>query len=135
MITSFDLGPIISHNPNLAHPLFIALLTAPNCTSVSTYLDVLKRLPPTLPSFDLIGRLLQEPTVIADFTTGGRTTIADLLRTEVLGRFIFESINWLDAAEREEREGLISDDRFPKGVQNVTIPFIFFKASVYLPGW
>jgi hypothetical protein len=34
--------------------------------------------------------------------------------------FIFECINWLDAVERDEKEGLISDDRFPKGVQNVS---------------
>jgi hypothetical protein len=38
---------------------------------------------------------------------------------EVLGRFIHEAINWLERAEREEREGNISDDRFAKGVQNV----------------
>ena len=76
-------------------------------------------MPPTLSSFDLLGRLLRDPTEIPDFTTGGRTTVADLICVEVLGRFIHESINWLDNAEREEREGLVSDDRFAKGVQNV----------------
>jgi hypothetical protein len=40
---------------------------------------------------------------------------------EVLGPFIHQCILWLDHAEREEREGLISDDRFAKGVQNVII--------------
>jgi hypothetical protein len=38
---------------------------------------------------------------------------------EVLGRFIHEAINWLERAEREEREGNTSDDRFAKGVQNL----------------
>jgi hypothetical protein len=123
MVTSLDLVPLISNNPTLAYPLFVALLTQPSTKlsslRLSAYLNVLKYMPPTLPSFDLLGRLLRDPTEIADFTTGGRTTIADLVRVEVLGRFIHESINWLDSAEREEREGRVSDDRFAKGVQNL----------------
>lgn len=125
MITSLDLAPLISNNPTLAYPLFIAILTQPlskvNSQRLSAYLDVLKYMPPTLPSFDLLGRLLRDPTEIIDFTTGGRTTVADLIHIEVLGRFIHESINWLNNAEREEREGLVSDDRFAKGVQNVGV--------------
>jgi hypothetical protein len=39
---------------------------------------------------------------------------------EVLGRFIHEGIEWVERAEREEREGLVSDDRVAKGVQNVS---------------
>lgn len=121
-----DLHPLIANNPTLAYPLFIALLTQSpsklNSQSVSTYLDVLKHMPPTLPSFDLLGRLLRDPTVITDYTTGGGTTVANLIHVEVLGRFIHESINWLDNAEREERDGLVSDDRFAKGVQNVSVP-------------
>jgi hypothetical protein len=123
MLTSLDLAPLISNNPTLAHPVVVALLTQPpsNLTSIglSAYLDVLKHMPPTLSSFDLLGRLLRDPTEIPDFATGGRTTVADIICVEVLGRFIHESINWLDNAEREEREGLVSDDRFAKGVQNV----------------
>jgi hypothetical protein len=123
MITSSDLGPLISNNPTLAHPVIVALLTQPpsklTSLGLSTYLDVLKHMPPTLSSIDLLGRLLHDPTEITDFTTGGRITVADLICIEVLGRFIHESINWLDNAEREEREGLVSDDRFAKGVQNV----------------
>lgn len=38
---------------------------------------------------------------------------------EVLGRFVHESINWLDRAEREANEGIVNDDRFTKGVRNV----------------
>lgn len=131
MITSVDLPSLISNNPILAHPLLIGLLTYSSSPQSSAedeeesegpylYLEVLKHLPPTLPSFDLLGRLLRDATTLPDFTTGGRTTIADLVRTEVLGWFIHESIAWLDKAEEDEREGNISDDRFVKGVQNVS---------------
>ncbi|EGO28769.1 hypothetical protein SERLADRAFT_380864 [Serpula lacrymans var. lacrymans S7.9] len=123
MITSMDLPSIVSNNPNIAYPLYIALLSlSPSeltSQGLSLYLDVLKYLPPTLPSFDLLGRLLRDSTSITDTSTGGQTTIADLIRIEVLGRFIHESINWLDNAEREEKEGFISDDRFAKGVQHL----------------
>jgi len=123
IVTSFDLAPIVSNNSAIAHPLFLSLLTGPYSSSnpqgLARYLDVLKHLPPTLPTFDLLGRLLRDPTPVTDQTTGGSTTVADLVRLEVLGWFIHECINWLDDAEREEREGLISDDRFPKGVQNL----------------
>jgi hypothetical protein len=133
MITSLDLLPLISHNPTLAHPLFVALLTTSSRVSdsnsitqppgLSTWIEVLPYLPPTLPTFDLLGRLLRDPTPVAN------TTVADLVRSEVLGRFIHECINWLDHAEKEEREGLISDDRFPKGVQNVRDFMSFFSRS------
>jgi hypothetical protein len=130
MITSLDLAPLVSRNPTLAHPVVVALLTQPpsklNSHGLSAYLDVLKHMPPTLSSFDLLGRLLRDATEITDFTTGGRTTVADLIRLEVLGRFIHEGINWLDNAEREEKQGLISDDRFAKGVQNVGVLILIY---------
>lgn len=121
MITSMDLPSIVANNPNLAYQLFLALLTAADHRSQGPYpyLDVLAKLPPTLPSFDLLVRLLRDMSIIIDPVTGGKTTVADIVRVEVLGRFIHESIKWLDIAEKEEREGLISDDRFAKGVQNV----------------
>ncbi|KAJ8595531.1 hypothetical protein M405DRAFT_849684 [Rhizopogon salebrosus TDB-379] len=122
MITSMDLPPIVSYNPNLAYKLVVALLMAPPnnlAQGIFLYLDALTSLPPTLPSFDLLGRLLREPSTIPDPSTGGKTTITDVIRSEVLGRFIHESIRWLENAEREEREGLVSDDRFAKGVQNL----------------
>ena len=138
MISSFDLSPLISHNPTLAHPLIVALMTASvlepsdsypvglHVPDPSAYLDVLRYLPPTLPTFDLLGRLLRDATRI------GNITIADLVRSEVLGRFIHESINWLDRAESEEREGLISDDRFPKGVQNVRKTYCTYQQLPFL---
>ncbi|KAF8439699.1 hypothetical protein L210DRAFT_3480132 [Boletus edulis BED1] len=121
MITSMDLPSIVANNPNLAYQLFLALFTAANTQSQGPYpyLDVLMRLPPTLPSFDLLVRLLQDTSTVIDPATGGKTTVADIVRVEALGRFIHESIKWLDNAEREELEGLISDDRFAKGAQNL----------------
>jgi len=123
MITSLDVTPIISTNPAVAYPLTVALLSqpliSPNVSGPSTYLEILKHLPPTLPSFDLIGRLLREPTVIIDTTTGGQTTIADTIRAEVLGWFIHGCITWLDEADEEEKAGIVSDDRYAKGVQNL----------------
>lgn len=123
IITSLDVTPIISTNPTLAYPLVVALLTHPpiprTTSNPSTYLEILKHLPPTLPSFDLIGRLLRDPTVITDVMTGGQTTIADTIRAEVLGWFIHGCILWLDKAEVEEREGAVSDDRYAKGVQHL----------------
>ncbi len=95
-----------------------SLLSQP---SIVTYLDVLKHLPPTLPTLDLLGRLLRDSTSITDIATGGRTTVADLVRTDVLGWFLHESMQWLDWAEEEERAGNISDDRLAKGVQNVSL--------------
>ncbi|KAJ7439276.1 hypothetical protein B0H11DRAFT_1828869 [Mycena galericulata] len=112
LITQSGFDPLVSHNPALAHPLFTALLAGP--AAPAPYLDMLAFLPPALPTFDFRGRLLRDATRIA-----GGSTVADLVRTDVLGRFVNESINWLDAAEREEREGLVSDDRFAKGVQHL----------------
>lgn len=118
MITPLDLAPVISYNANLAHPLFVALLSTsnPDTNLPSPFLDILPYLPPTLPTFDLMGKLLQDPTP----TASGHTTIAEQVRTEALGRFILESINWLEEAEQQEQEGLVSDDRFAKGVQHVS---------------
>lgn len=123
VITSMDLPPIVAHNPNVAYSLVLALLTAAPLNAHPqgsyVYLDALKQLPPTLPSFDLLARLLQDTTTLTDFATGGKTTVTDVIRLEVLGRFIHEGIKWVENAEREERDGLISDDRFAKGVQNL----------------
>jgi len=116
IVTSHDLAPLIANNPILAHPILASLLSQP---VIDTYLDVLRYLPPTLPTFDVLGRLLRDTTVVTDRSTGGRTTIADIVRSEVLGWFLHESILWLDRAEEDERAGVISDDRFAKGARNL----------------
>ena len=125
---SIDLPPIIAHNPAIATPLIVYLLSLPPSDATVAYLDVLAQLPPTLQSFDVICRLLHDTTPSTDTITGGKVTIADVVRMEILGPFIHQCILWLDRAEREEREGLISDDRFAKGVQNVII-FIRYDTS------
>lgn len=120
MITALDLAPIVLYNPTLAHPLFVALLSiCENATLASPFLHVLCSLPPTLSTFDLMGRLLQDGTVCGQ----SRISIAALVKSEVLGRFTLECINWLDIAENQEREGQISDDRFTTGVKHVRAPF------------
>lgn len=164
MLTSLDLAPIIAYNTTLAHPLFIALLLAPPPTpsasefeaeddpefpptttskipfTTSMHLHVLTSLPPSLPTFDLLGRLLRDNTEIpglvkdAPGLSGGVNgkanghrngavaakpmTVSELARCEVLGKFVSSSVEWLERAEREEKEGRVSDDRFLKGVQN-----------------
>ncbi len=72
-------------------------------------------------SFDLMGHLLCEPTMSAN----GSIVIANLVHTEVLGKFVHKCINWLDQVELKEKKGLISDDRFTKGVQNAGC-FLFY---------
>lgn len=47
------------------------------------------------------------------------TTIGEAIKSETLGYFLHECISWLDTAEVEERQGLVSEDKFAKGVQNV----------------
>lgn len=133
VITSMDLPGLIAHNPILAHPILVSLLTLlpskSNPNGASTYLDVLAQLPPTLATLDVVGRLLRDTTPAVDLTTGGKSTIADMVRSEMLGKFVQQSVMWVDERERERREGLSGDDRFEKGVQNVGVSFsllIFF---------
>ena len=81
--------------------------------------DALIRLPPTLNSFDVFGSLLRDKTPMALETTGVPITVGEAVESETLGYFLHECISWLDKAELEEREGLVSQDIFAKGVQNV----------------
>ena len=125
VLISLDIPPIIAHNPTIATPLLVSLLSLPTSDASGAFLDVLTQLVPTLPTFDVIGRLLRDTTSATDSITGGKVTVADIVRMEVLGPLIHQCILWLDCAEREERDGLISDDRFAKGVQNVlSVPFL-----------
>jgi len=129
VLISLDLPPIIAHNPTIATPLLSSLLSLPPSDASGAFLDVLTQLVPTLPTFDVIGCLLRDTTSATDSITGGKVTVADIVRMEVLGPLIHQCILWLDCAEREERDGLISDDRFAKGVQNLCR---FFSALLKL---
>ena len=122
VVTSEDIPPIISKNPSIATPLLISLLTSPNRASSraqSMCFNVIIHLPPTLNSFDVVGSLLRDKTPIFLGTASAPTTVGEAIKTETLGYFLHESISRLDAVEVEEREGLISEDIFAKGVQNV----------------
>ena len=81
--------------------------------------DALIHLPPTLNSFDVVGSLLRDKTPMKLGTTGVPTIVGEAVKFETLGYFLHECISWLDKAEVEEREGLVSEDIFAKGVQNV----------------
>ena len=109
--TSLNFTPIVAHNPSIARPLFVGLLcNAPDENGViSQFLDVLPFLPLLLTSTDVMGRLLHNKTFINKIP--GYSTVADLARMEVLGRFIHECINWLEHVEREEKEELIDLQR------------------------
>ncbi|KAF8627554.1 hypothetical protein AX15_004374 [Amanita polypyramis BW_CC] len=130
MVASLDLAPLAALNPQITHLLFVSIFNDTGKTADVTllypYLDTLSCLPPTRPSFDLMGRLIQDASPIS---LTGFSTVADLIRIEVLGRFIHECIAWLDRAEIEEREGLVSDDRYAQGVQNLCR---FFSSLVKL---
>lgn len=136
---------LIALNPALGHPLVVQYLSNISGSELSTpftrsdVLEILRKLPPTLPSFDVMGRLLRDPSTIrtldADqyYASGlmvdrgpaehgfRKTTIADLVRTEVLGAFVLNSIGWVERTEQEALAGLVSDDRAAKGVQNVRL--------------
>lgn len=84
--------------------------------------DALIHLPPTLNSFDVVGSLLRDKTPMALGSACVPTTVGEAVKSETLGYFLHECISWLDTAEAEERQGLVSEDIFAKGVQNVRYP-------------
>jgi len=123
-IKPHDLPTLITLNTSLGHPVMVSLLktmpdSASNYHSRVAYMEVLRHLPPTLPSFDILGRLLRDGTQIAETSMEGKTTIADLVRIEVLGAFVLNCIGWVEQSERDALEGLVSDDRATKAVQNL----------------
>lgn len=161
IVTSLDLSGMVANNALLAYLVVIGLLSHPSPQSATNghgmtpapeddqeydqdrdqeqepmmaYLEVLRHLPPTLPSFDLMGRLLKDGSVIPDVSTfrgtynrhqqGSTTTVADLVRMEVLGWFIHECVEWLDRWEEEERSGARFDGGFGIGVRNVSFRFV-----------
>ena len=81
--------------------------------------DAIVHLPPTLNSFDVVGSLLRDKTLMSLGAARAPTTVGGAIKTETLGYFLHECITWLDTAEAEERKGLINEDVFAKGVQNV----------------
>ncbi|PFH50197.1 hypothetical protein AMATHDRAFT_145710 [Amanita thiersii Skay4041] len=134
MVASLDLAPLAALNPQITHLLIVAMISNVTTDVESLYpcIDTLSFLPPTRASLDLMGRLIQDTSPVS---LNGYSTIADLIRMEVLGRFIHECIQWLERAEQEQRDGLISDDRFAQGVQNLCRFFnSLIKLSIVDPG-
>lgn len=169
---------LFSHNPALGHPIVVQILSSQHlqvgyhgfigsglasggpespitsAEPAANIVKVLRSLPPTLPAFDILGKLLRDPTIIpmpleapesgntlssrkgwyttrpgteknitglaVPFRTA-KTTVADLIRTEVLGAFVQNAIDWISTTEQHMQEGLISDDRAEKAVQSVSI--------------
>lgn len=113
-ITPPYLAPLAAYNPALCSALLAAVsasdsasssdfdsgaLTPPNSVP---FLAALAALPPTLASFDVLGRLLSDPAPAARVRVRG----------DVLGPFVVNTIEWFARAEREDRAGRAADDRF-----------------------
>lgn len=153
MITSLDLAPIISHNPTLGGALCVCILSGPpyalalpqkdkavaridpQNASKEGCLSVLSDLPPTLPSFDLFGRLLRDDTPVQfgsdandDRIGGHRFMVGDVIRVYALGAFLQNCIAWIESAAEEERAGNFSDDRVSQSVANVSVAYIHYLA-------
>jgi hypothetical protein len=131
-LTTHDLPGFIAHNPSLAHLAIVALMlslpsnqTDPDGLAVPTsplpaYMSMLAHLPPASASFDVLGRLLQEPTSVP---MAGGLPLAALVRSDVLGAFVTHAIEWVDGAAAEAARGLVADDTVARAVQNVPPSF------------
>ncbi|KAJ4485351.1 hypothetical protein J3R30DRAFT_3438969 [Lentinula aciculospora] len=145
IITPHDLSSIVTFNPDVAFPLLVELLTA-SISSPSNFLDlldVLPYLPPSLSTFDIMGKLLRDTRLIPipnaiphlllvdrpddaqNHRSGSRIPLGTLIRYQVLARFIHECIERL---EKEEKERLSlegpggtgdGDDAWGRGVRNL----------------
>ncbi|KAL1703995.1 hypothetical protein EV121DRAFT_280696 [Schizophyllum commune] len=110
IVTTPDLPPLVQYNPVVAHPLLVTLLTSSDSPIPSPVLDVLPTLAPRLQTLDLMGRLLRDTTPTS--IERDALTVGELVRAEVLDRFVHEAIEYLDAVEREAT----GDDRHAQGV-------------------
>ncbi|KAJ7444671.1 hypothetical protein FB451DRAFT_1413068 [Mycena latifolia] len=92
-----DLAPLAAHNPTITVAILRAHLMRPTASASSesaaangsclpapraAYLSAHVRLPPTLPTFDVLGRLLRDPD----------RTISAVVRSDVLGPFIHGAV-------------------------------------------
>ncbi|KAF9073976.1 hypothetical protein BDP27DRAFT_1416667 [Rhodocollybia butyracea] len=142
IITALDLASIVMLNPSVAYPLFVELLAAfaSSSSNFLDILDVLLHLPPSLSTFDFLGKLLRDmrlisiPSAISHLLhpkydqlddDNQRIPLGKLIQYQVLGRFIHECIERLDREERErislEGSGGSSDgdDTWGRGARNL----------------
>lgn len=96
------LAPITQHNPTLAEVFLLHLHTA-HPDHRGTYIDALASLPPTLPSLDLISKLLREPVSGAEEEND--VSLGEVVRFDVLGRFWGQVVDQLDGLEVRRRAG------------------------------
>lgn len=99
-----DLPPLITYNPSVSHAL-VVLLFRFNDENLATMVDVLAGLEPTLPVFDVLGRLLKDKSVAAP-----------VVKAEVLGTFMSRSVRWVEDGLKEAP----ADDRYDKALVNVS---------------
>ncbi|KAJ3751215.1 hypothetical protein DFH05DRAFT_170076 [Lentinula detonsa] len=143
IITPHDLSSIVTYNPDVAYPLFVELLTA-SISSPSNFLDILDilpYLPPSLSTFNLMGKLLRDAHLISipnatlhliggdgydrNHNPESRIPLGRLIRYQVLARFVHECIERLEKEEREraslEGSGGNSDgnDAWGRGVRSL----------------
>ena len=88
------------------------------------YLDAIRKLPPTMQSFNLIAKLLR-PTHLGGATSeqqddSPEVRVAILIKTDVLGGFVSGCVRWIEHAEQEEKEGEIHDDRVAIAITSVS---------------
>ncbi|KAJ7447646.1 hypothetical protein FB451DRAFT_777157 [Mycena latifolia] len=103
-----DIAPLVAHNPALAAS-FCSTFLLRAVSAPTAHLSALAYLPPTLQTFDVLGRLLRNPD----------PGVSALVGSEVLGPFVDGAVEWLGRAETEELEGSVIDDRFAKGVMHL----------------
>ena len=102
------------HNPDLVKAFIIQLLSNSTATdALDTYLDALATLPPTLPSLELLSKLLREPGVVAQ-----------TIKSEALGRFCTRAVTRLDELELRKKAGDGQvDEAVSRGVEVVSPSF------------
>ncbi|KAF8512958.1 hypothetical protein BU17DRAFT_69014 [Hysterangium stoloniferum] len=86
------------------------------------YLTSLRDLPPTMQSFNVIGRLLRPShpaSTKVEPSEDSATRVASLVRVEVLGGFVSGCVRWIEQAEKDEKEGLVHDNRVAISTANL----------------
>ena len=123
-----ELRAMVPLNPTVVHQILVWYLKDPELPierrheNVMKVVDTVQHFPPFLASLDVIGRLLRDGANVKDFDpTRPEMTIVDLVKTDILAGFFHNAIAWIERAEADTRDGLISDDRAAKAVHHVSI--------------
>jgi len=119
LLEAHDLPGLVTHNPGIAHQL-IALLIASHPDQRSEYMAVLGSLPPALPSFDVMGRLLKESRQM-QVEGGHQFAVGAVVRSEVLNQFLHSCVEWIDKreAQSQDQEDATLDDSLEKATEHL----------------